>query len=51
MEKPNNPRPEITADPDNEFHNSEPHNPEIEQPAPSTASPDIPQEMPVREGY
>jgi hypothetical protein len=36
--------------PDNEFRNSVPHNPEIEQPDPSTATPSIPQEMPIREG-
>jgi hypothetical protein len=36
--------------PDNEFNNSVPHDPEIELPNPSTATPSIPQEMPIREG-
>lgn len=34
--------------PDNELQNSVPHDPEIEQPNPSTATPSIPQEIPVR---
>jgi len=38
------------SNPDNEFHNNKPHEQEIEQPQPSTATPPIPQEMPAREG-
>jgi hypothetical protein len=38
------------TNPDNEFHNSIPADPEIEQPNPSIATPSIPDEMPVREG-
>lgn len=34
--------------PDNELNNSVPHETEIEQPNPSTATPSIPQEIPVR---
>lgn len=33
---------------DNEFQNSVPHETEIEQPNPSTATPSFPQEMPIR---
>lgn len=35
--------------PDNELLNSVPEGPEIEQPNPSTATPSIPQELPIRE--
>lgn len=36
--------------PDNEYHDSVPKDPEIEQPNPSTATPSFPQEMPIRQG-
>lgn len=41
---------EQNINPDNEFHNSVPQDPEIEQPNPSTATPSFPQEIPIREG-
>jgi hypothetical protein len=50
MEQSNNNDRERNSNPDNEFNNSTPHNTEIEQPAPSTATPDIPQEIPIRQG-
>jgi hypothetical protein len=37
--------------PDNEFRNSIPAEPEIELPNPSTATPAIPPEVPVREDF
>lgn len=39
---------EENLNPDNEFQNSIPAGPEIEQPGPSTATPSIPQEIPIR---
>jgi hypothetical protein len=38
------------TNPDNELNNSVPKGTEIEQPNPSTATPPIPQEIPIREG-
>jgi hypothetical protein len=38
------------SNPDNEFRNGIPTEPEIDQPNPSIATPPIPAEMPVREG-
>lgn len=34
--------------PEDDNHNSAPSNTEIEQPGPSTATPSIPQEIPIR---
>lgn len=35
---------------DNEYQNSIPNGPEIDQPTPDNATPTFPDEMPVREG-
>lgn len=48
MNHDNDNHPDKNLNPDNEFNNSIPQNTEIEQPNPSTATPSIPQEIPVR---
>jgi hypothetical protein len=38
------------SNPDNQYNNSVPRETEIDQPNPSTATPPIPQEVPIRQG-
>ncbi len=49
MNDENNKGSEKNSNPDNEFKSSVPHGTEIEQPGPSTATPSIPQEIPIRQ--
>lgn len=49
MSTENDRNSEKNKNPDNEFNNSMPHGTEIEQPGPSTATPSIPQEIPIRQ--
>ena len=50
MKQDNENGSDYNINPDNELSNSVPKETEIDQPNPSTATPPIPQEMPIREG-